>query len=211
MRDEQVFHRNNLIGGGSNSPLATPYEMLIRQSRKLGATATNAWLRVKNTLEPLGVARRDFITAANMHRQEVVENIEKLRSMVKHSHEVIASIRTAFPFTIPPDTVVVDRTKITIIKRDFFWSSQVISIQVEDILNVTASVGPFFGSLNISSRVMNSVDHFTIIRLWRKDAVFLKHLIQGYVIAKHNNIDTTGLGTEELIDTLCELGSDSSG
>ncbi len=117
---------------------------------------------------------------------------------------------TVFPLTLFPDTVVVDRTKVTITKRDFFWSSDVMSIRIEDVLNVSAGVGPFFGSLTIASRVMSTTDHFQINHFWRHDAIRLKHIIQGYVIAQHNNIDTAHLTKQELIDTLMELGSDSN-
>jgi hypothetical protein len=35
-------------------------------------------------------------------------------------------------------------------------------------------------------------------------------MIQGYVIAQHNKIDTAHLSRKELIDTLIELGHDSA-
>ena len=60
----------------------------------------------------------------------------------------------------------------------------------------------------VSSRVMNSTDHYEVNYLWRKDAIALKHIIQGYVIAQHNNIDVSHLKKDELIKTLIELGTD---
>jgi hypothetical protein len=130
---------------------------------------------------------------------------------VSQSREVLAEGRTVIlPVNLFPDTVVVDRTKVTITKRTFFWSSQVISIRIEDVLNVATSVGPLFGSLTVSSRVMNSTDHFEINYFWRQDAIRLKCIIQGYMIAQHNAIETSHLSKEELIETLEELGRDSS-
>jgi hypothetical protein len=104
----------------------------------------------------------------------------------------------------------VDRTKVTITRRDFFWSSDVMSFRIEDVLNVAASTGPLFGSLTIASRVMSSVDHFKITNFWRSDAIKLKQIIQGYVIAQHNKIDTAHLDKRDLIETLMELGHDSN-
>ncbi|HMH69887.1 MAG TPA: hypothetical protein VK502_00660, partial [Candidatus Saccharimonadales bacterium] len=83
-------------------------------------------------------------------------------------------------------------------------------IRIEDVLNVGCGVGPLFGSITISSRVMNSVDHFEINFLWRNEAMYLKDIIQGYMIAKHNKIDTSQLAKDEMIETLTELGHDSS-
>lgn len=135
---------------------------------------------------------------------------EELRNIVTRSHELLMSVNTVFPITLFPDTVSVDRTKVTITRRDFFWTSEAISFRVEDILNVTATVGPLFGSLTVASRVMSTVDHFQIKHLWRTDAIRLKHIIQGYVIAQHNNIDTAHLDRKTLIETVVELGHDSS-
>ncbi len=135
---------------------------------------------------------------------------EKLKSIVSKSHEILMSANTVFPITLFPDSVTVDRTKVTITKRDFFWTSDVMSIRIEDVLNVSASVGPIFGSLTIASRVMSTIDHFKINHFWRNDAIRLKHIIQGYVIAQHNNIDTAHLTRSELVETLRELGHDSA-
>jgi hypothetical protein len=139
-----------------------------------------------------------------------VDPTENLKKIVKQSHEVLASANTVFPITLFPDTVVVDRTKVTITRRNFFWSSDVMSIRIEDVLNVSASVGPLFGSLTVASRVMSTIDHFQINYFWRNDAIHLKHIIQGYVIAQHNNLDTAHLNKNELVKTLKELGHDST-
>jgi hypothetical protein len=45
--------------------------------------------------------------------------------------------------------------------------------------------------------------------MWRGDAIFIKNLIQGHIIAKNNGLATDHLTREETIETLCELGTDS--
>jgi hypothetical protein len=142
-------------------------------------------------------------------KEKELEEADKLKKMVKRSHQVLASTRTVFPLTLFPDSIVVDRSKISLIKRNFFWSSNVISFQIEDVLNVSSGVGPFFGSLTIASRVMSTVDHFTVNYLWRNDAIFMKQLIQGHIIAKNNKLETDKLTRKEMVEMLCELGGDS--
>ena len=129
-----------------------------------------------------------------------------LEKMINQSHEVLAEASTVFPVTLFPDTVIVDRTKVTIIKRDLFWSSDTMTFRIEDVLNAEVTTGPLFGSLIIASRVMSTTDHFRIDHFWRKDAVYLKRIIQGYVIAQHNKIDVAHLSKDELVRTLNELG-----
>ena len=130
------------------------------------------------------------------------------REMVKLSNEVLATAKTVFPIDPFPDTVILDRTTLNITKRTFFFSNDTLSIRIEDILNAHVNVGPFLGSLTIASRILSSEDHFTITNLRRKDAIHLKHMIQGYVIALHNEIEISHLSRQELIDTISELGHD---
>ena len=139
------------------------------------------------------------------------KKFEDLKKKVKRSHEVLYSATTIFPLTLFPDTVTIDRTKATIHRRNFFFVSNVLSIRIQDILNVSCGVGPLFGSLTITSRVISSEDHFTINFFWRHDAVQLKHILQGYVIALQNKFECNHLGRGELLEMLGELGHDSSG
>ncbi|MFZ2544481.1 MAG: hypothetical protein WAW80_00705 [Candidatus Saccharimonadales bacterium] len=205
----------------SHSPRT--YDFLLQFSRRLGTVATNSSFLhdIKSFLnQEIVLPSSDKIFAAAFQRnndavkkdeqQRVETRTKDLRKLVEKSHEVLMSVNTVFPISLFPDTVTVDRTKVTIVKRDFFWSSDVMSIRIEDVLNVSATVGPLFGSLTVASRVMSTLDHFTINHFWRNDAIYLKRIIQGYVIAQHNKIDTAHLEKKELIETLIELGQDSN-
>ncbi len=110
--------------------------------------------------------------------------------------------------TLFPDTLAIDRTKVTLTKRAFFSTSEAMSIRIEDILNVTATVGPFFGSIKIVSRVLNAEKPYRIGKFSRKDVMRLKRILQGYVIALKRNIDCSSLRTPELASMLDKLGQD---
>lgn len=199
------------------------YNFLLRLSRRIGSVAatsssipdTRSFMRQR---VPLPTAQQLFRSSINGYvngskassRQEKAQKAQALKKIVSQSHEILMNANTVFPITLFPDTVTVDRTKVTITRRDFFWSSDVLSIRIEDVLNVSATVGPLFGSLTIASRVMSTTDHFVINHFWRSDAIRLKHIIQGYVIAQHNKIDTAHLNKKDLIETLMELGHDSA-
>lgn len=142
------------------------------------------------------------------HQKEVLEVRDELQQVIQGSNEILATANTVFPFTLFPDTVTMDRAKLTIVQRSFFNVAQVMSIRVEDILNVTANVGPFFGSLHIVSRVLNSDKPFDINFLWREDALKLKRIMQGYIISMQKEIDVSALTTAELIIMLERLGED---
>lgn len=191
----------------------TPYHLLLRQSRKLGSLATKAH-NMRRTLLPSArhapAQHPDTILFGGNPAAPGVYH-QTVDSLIQQSHQVLAEASTVIlPNNLFPDTVVVDRTKVTITRRFFFWSSETISIRIEDILNVSVSVGPLFGSLTVSSRVMNSTDHYEINYFWRNDALRLKHIIQGYVIALHTHTELDHMSLNELIATLNELGHNPS-
>src|SRR5438067_13593019 len=82
---------------------------------------------------------------------EQQEAAQELVDAIGTSHDVLLRIKTLFPFTLFPTTVSVDRTKISITERDFFRTGEVLSIRIEDLLNVTVNVGPILGSVKIST------------------------------------------------------------
>lgn len=198
----------------ASSPVSMSYSTLVRRSKKLGIAAMQGVYAARRFLDTEIVADTNsgflpkFVSPEDSHDSSL-RKIDKLRNLAKRSHEVLVSANTVFPLTLFPDTIVVDRTRVTIIDRIFFFTSRSVSVQIEDILNVSCGVGPFFGSLTISVRVMNSTDHFEIDHFWRHDAVRLKHVIQGYMIAMRNDVDLTQLSRDELVEHLNELGHDS--
>lgn len=213
------------------------YTLLVNQSQKIGKFATKTYGATKDILKKdVSALNPDrllfgdkFQTNKNTYTKNqddqtiesmpgiytsppanTLDSSDSLSGILKKSHQVLAAARTVIlPTNLFPDSVIVDRTKVTIIKQTFFWSSSAISIRIEDVLNITCSIGPFFGSLTLSNRIMNSTDHYEINYFWRKDAVYLKQIIQGYMIAQHNHIQVASLDKDELIKTLLELGGNS--
>ena len=134
------------------------------------------------------------------------ESIRELRKAVGSAHEVLLTANTVFPFTLFPDTVTLDREKLTVSHRLFFRVAEVISIRIEDILNVTADMGPFFGSVKVSTRFFDARKPYNVNYLWRHDALRIKRVVQGYIIAMQKGIDCSALPVKELADMLDKLG-----
>lgn len=133
---------------------------------------------------------------------------QELTKAISNANEVLATATTVFPFTLFPDTISIDRSKVSIAHRNFFRVAEVMSIRVEDILNVTVDVGPFFGSLVISTRFFDNDNRkpYRVNYLTRSDALRLKRIIQGYIIAAQQQIDCSALDTAELATMLDQLG-----
>ena len=145
-------------------------------------------------------------TESNKNEEQVAEqNRHKLDEAIKESNEVLIKCSTSL--TAFPDTLTVDRAKLTIVKRNFLSSAELVSMRIEDILNVTASVGPFFGVVDISSRVVNA-NQLSVGKFSRDDALKIKRVAQGYAIALQREIDCNSLSSRELVSRLYELGED---
>lgn len=151
------------------------------------------------------------IGAYVLEKYNKVDNID-IQSvvLVPLGNESIASANTVFPFTLFPDTIILDRKKVTIIRRSFFMVSDTISVRIEDILHVALSLGPFFGSITLETRFFNHEKSYSLKWLTRKDAIYLKHMIHGYVIALHSGVAVDSKEKEPLIELLEELGHDTN-
>jgi hypothetical protein len=132
--------------------------------------------------------------------------VQELRKAVHNAHEMIFAATTVFPFTLIPDTITIDREKLTIATRIFFRVAEVVSIRIEDILNVTADVGPFFGSIKIYTRFFDPDKPYHINFLWRGDTLKIKRILQGYIVAAQSGIDCSSLPREQLVRVLDEIG-----
>lgn len=141
--------------------------------------------------------------ATPMTRQQATEELSKV---VNEAHDLLAKATTVFPFTLFPDMVSLDRTKLTITHRDFFKVGEVTSFRIEDILHITADVGPFFGSIQIVSRFFDQNKPYRVNFLKRDDALRLKRITQGYIIALQRQIDCSSLNNSELASLLNQLG-----
>lgn len=129
----------------------------------------------------------------------------KLKEVVEESFSMLAKAKTVFPFTLVRDIITIDRHKLTIIYRNFFNIEQKISVPIENIKNVQADLGPFFGSLTVTS------DHFvnntqSIHWLTRNDARRIQRLVQGAMVALKEEIDISQIDTDKLKKLLGELG-----
>lgn len=138
------------------------------------------------------------------------KELRKLKEVTEESQDIIYTAKSIFPFALFPDTIHVDRHKLTIIYKIFFWTEQTISVPITDIKNIQADIGPFLGSLTVTS------DHFinntqTIKFLKRSDVKCIQELVQGAMVASKEEIDTTKVETGELRNLLTDLGKGHSG
>lgn len=194
--------------------VAMKSEMTIqgKNSRALGWYATR-WAMVldvyHNRKSAVKTAKSDSGNKGGKSKSANKTDQQKLERAVRESCEAIIEVKTVFPFTLFPNTITIDRHKLTLTYRSFFNAEESISVPIPNLKNIQASLDPFFGSLVITS------DHFVnntqeIKFLKREDAKEIQRLVQGAMIANTEKIDVSKVEVPQLKKLLHELGSANS-
>lgn len=127
--------------------------------------------------------------------------------LVKKSNRILASISShRFPFDFFPNTINVEEDRITVIKRNFFFSSEIHSVDLQDVSNVFINTAPFFAQLVIVSKTF-AENEIKIKYLRKSEAVFVRRIIEGLRTLEDKQIDTSIYSTTELISKLKEMSS----
>lgn len=137
--------------------------------------------------------------------QEPGEVHEKLIDITEKAHDILFTADTVFPFTLFPDTITLDREKLTIVERFFFRVAKVVTVPITSMISADAHVGPFFGSVHMTSKYFIDNTH-TVKFLWRDQAEEIQRLIQGFIIASEKEIDVTDIDKDDLCALLQDLG-----
>lgn len=130
---------------------------------------------------------------------------ERLIDITVKAQDILFRADTVFPFTLFPDTITLDREKLTVVTRTFFKTAMIVSVPIDSISNVEVNVGPFFGSVHMASKYFVQNIH-AVNFLSRSDAVKIEHLLQGFIISHDKNIDLTDIEKEDLLVLLNDLG-----
>lgn len=137
--------------------------------------------------------------------QEPGEVHEKLIDITEKAHDILFKADTVFPFTLFPDTITLDREKLSVASRTFFRVAKIITVPITSLISAEANVGPFFGSVQMTSKYFINNTH-TVHFLWRDDATEIHRLLQGFIIAQEKGLDVAEVDKEDLRALLYDLG-----
>lgn len=132
-------------------------------------------------------------------------DVAKFDSLVRGCKRMLYKLSAIFPFDLFPDEIIIDECKVSIVFREFFFSEDIHSINIEMIRDVDVETGPFFAKLQIVPD--GYPGHPLIVRyLRKKEAYKARSVIQGLMVAKRNNIDLEKIDEPDLVDKLELLG-----
>ncbi len=130
---------------------------------------------------------------------------KKLGDLVEKDSQALFICKTVFPFDLFPDTVTIDRNKITFSRHFFFYQRSIQSIIVTDLLTIVVEETLLFATLKIVDRLFHQ-ETIEIDNLRKSDARRIRWLLEGLIIGKKEDIDFTKIPNEELIPKLEQIG-----
>ncbi len=130
-----------------------------------------------------------------------------VEGLVRKSNRILVSVSShKFPFDFFPDTINVEDGRLTVITRDFFFSSRVHSVDIKDISNIFINTKMFFAQLVVVSKTFKN-NEIKIEHLKKSEAVYVRRLIEGLRSFSSKNIDTSTYSEQELIHKLEQLST----
>jgi hypothetical protein len=136
--------------------------------------------------------------------KEEAKQKEMFINAVDDSSMPLLRIKSVFPFDFFPNELIVDMVKVTMVKKDFFFSGSSEAVYIKDIANVIVETGPFLSTLKIIDISYNTEKH-NIQYLKRKDAFRARILIEGLVTAAKRGIDLCKLNRKEVVPYINQL------
>lgn len=134
------------------------------------------------------------------------EDVEKPLDDLRHaSDRTLFTAKTVFPFTFFPDTIIVDYQKISIIKKKFFLTEQVDSINHGDLLHIEVESGPLFSTLKITTKYFSDKP-ISIQYLNKKHAVRVRDILHGVISARQEEIHISDVDDKRLVSKLEQIG-----
>ncbi len=143
--------------------------------------------------------------AVKNHADKAEENRQAIEDMVINSNRILLRISSVFPWKIFPSSIIAEETRLTIIHRQLF-TSQVHSVNIKDIANIFIDTGILFAELIVVSNTF-AQNQVAIHKLWKKDAIFMRRIIEGLRMFVAKDIDTTSYKVEDLVNKLKELST----
>jgi len=131
--------------------------------------------------------------------------MKKLDELASDDNRQLLIIRTLFPFTIFPTTVTVDLNHVVVSTQVFFFSKQVLSFLIKDLLTVIVETNIFFATLKFVDRFFPQ-DTVPVRFLSKPDADKAFRVINGLIIAERQNVNLTALPSEEVMRKVEEIG-----
>lgn len=145
----------------------------------------------------------DF-NSAKMSSKPPTSEAEKIDKLID-SQLPIYRVQSFFPFDLFPDEIIVNQTEVSVILKHFFGSDRRYALNLKSISDVMVDSTPFFSTIKIVNK--DYIENTVEVKFLKKDeALKMRKIIQGLIIANTRDIDLTKLTKEQIIEKTEKLG-----
>ncbi len=150
--------------------------------------------------------------AIKLNEKEYEQNRQRLKVVTERQDIVVLRVESVFPFSLFPDTLIIDTTKITIAKKQLFLTEYITTIPLKDLGDVNVQTFLFLATVVLkympqsNSPGTNEPVTLSISNLKRKDAIKAKNILKGAIVAKVEEIDIAKLSPEDIKVVLQKFG-----
>ncbi len=143
-------------------------------------------------------------SAKQTPKDRVKKEIKKLDKLVEGTEEIIYEISSVFPFQFFPDKIIIDKNKVTIVRKDIFFK-RTFPMLIRDIKTVKVSRGFLFASIEFEIRGYE-INPRPTNYLWPEQAIKAQQYILGLMSAKREGVDLSEIPTEKARGKLRKIG-----
>ncbi len=133
--------------------------------------------------------------------------IDKIAKIKENIHPPLLKVSSIFPFHLFPDKLIIDREKISLIRRHSLLNKKVFPILISDLKTVTLNTSLLFGSLQFEIAGYETNPE-PLIFLPKRKAVKAKRIIEALIIFKSKNIDVSKISNKKLINKCLSIGKE---
>lgn len=122
---------------------------------------------------------------------------DELTKLARMSNDILFKCTTVFPFDLFPDTLIIDKTKVNFIFKEFFLSETVHSIMLKNVKDIQIEASLFFAKLIIVPDVYVG-QPTNISYLSKSCALEARRIIQGLMLCSKEGIDLSDLDAKDI-------------
>jgi hypothetical protein len=138
--------------------------------------------------------------------KEEAAQLEKLDDLAGPENPVLFTLTSIFPFDFSTTRIVIEKTKVDIIREYMFGTQRNKSILITDLSTVELDKSFLFATLIITSRLPGATP--TVVQHLRKaDADKAKNIIQGLMIGARQQVDISQVSAPNLVSRVEKIGA----
>lgn len=159
--------------------------------------------------------KKGEIEAHTIEAKKKEQTLHNLETIAKRHEIELLRAKTVFPFHFFPSTLIIDTTKVAIVKKQLFATEYITTIPLKDLADTHVQTAFFLASLTLE--YLPQASNTGLIRLVtaridslkRTDAIRAKNILKGILVARAESIDIGKLSSKELLNVIEKLGSNA--